>query len=73
LALVSPYLAQAKSVEELAALALPEGIFPQGIFKRSAAALLGLIAEGLSSHRHHRSEGGLWEEYEAWRKRDLHG
>ena len=59
-----PYLRKTKSVEEF---------LPRGDFSEALAVLLGPDAEGLSPSTITRLNANLWEEYEAWRKRDLTG
>jgi transposase-like protein len=44
-----------------------------GDFSEALAALLGPDAEGLSSSTITRLKATWWEDYEAWRKRDLRG
>jgi transposase-like protein len=70
--LVPPYLRKAKSVEELLPWLYLKGI-STGDFSEALAALLGPGAEGLSSSTITRLKAAWWEEYEAWRKRDLKG
>ncbi|WP_419602452.1 IS256 family transposase [Thiolapillus sp.] len=68
--IVPPYLRKAKSVEELLPWLYLKGI-STGDFGEALAALLGPDAEGLSSSTITRLKATWWEEYEAWRKRDL--
>ncbi|MDY6816973.1 MAG: IS256 family transposase [Pseudomonadota bacterium] len=70
--LVPPYLRKAKSLEELLPWLYLKGI-STGDFSEALAALLGPDAEGLSSSTISRLKTGWWDEYEAWRKRDLKG
>jgi len=70
--IVPPYLRKAKSVEELLPWLYLKGI-STGDFGEALAALLGPDAEGLSSSTIARLKATWWEEYEAWRKRDLKG
>jgi len=70
--IVPPYLRKAKSVEELLPWLYLKGI-STGDFGEALAALLGPDAEGLSSSTITRLKATWWEEYEAWRKRDLAG
>jgi putative transposase len=70
--LVPPYLRKAKSVEELLPWLYLKGI-STGDFSEALAALLGPDAEGLSSSTITRLKASWWQEYEAWRKRDLRG
>lgn len=70
--LVPPYLRKAKSVEELLPWLYLKGI-STGDFSEALAALLGPEAEGLSSSTITRLKAAWWDEYEAWRKRDLKG
>ncbi len=69
-ALVPPYLRKAKSVEELLPWLYLKGI-STGDFSEALAALLGPDAEGLSSSTITRLKAAWWDEYEAWRKREL--
>ncbi len=70
--IVPPYLRKAKSVEELLPWLYLKGV-STGDFGEALAALLGPDAEGLSSSTITRLKATWWEEYEAWRKRDLQG
>ena len=70
--LVPPYLRKTKSVEDLLPWLYLKGI-STGDFSEALAALLGPDAEGLSSSTITRLKANWWEEYEAWRKRDLTG
>jgi len=70
--LVPPYLRKSRSVEELLPWLYLKGI-STGDFSEALAALLGPDAEGLSSSTITRLKAAWWEEYEAWRKRDLKG
>ncbi len=70
--LVPPYLRKAKSVEELRPWLYLKGI-STGDVSEAQAALLGPDAEGLSASTITRLKATWWEEYEAWRKRDLSG
>jgi transposase-like protein len=70
--IVPPYLRKAKSVEELLPWLYLKGL-STGDFGEALAALLGPDAEGLSSSTITRLKATWWEEYEAWRKRDLKG
>ncbi len=70
--LVPPYLRKAKSVEELLPWLYLKGI-STGDFSEALAALLGPDAEGLSAFTITRLKATWWDEYEAWRKRDLSG
>ncbi len=70
--LVPPYLRKAKSVEELLPWLYLKGI-STGDFSEALAALLGPDAEGLSASTITRLKATWWDEYEAWRKRDLSG
>ena len=70
--LVPPYLRKAKSVEELLPWLYLKGI-STGDFSEALAALLGPDAEGLSASTITRLKATWWDEYEAWRKRDLTG
>ncbi len=70
--LVPPYLRKAKSVEELLPWLYLKGI-STGDFSAALAALLGPDAEGLSAATITRLKATWWDEYEAWRKRDLSG
>ena len=70
--IIPPYLRKAKSVEELLPWLYLKGI-STGDFGEALAALLGPDAEGLSSSTITRLKATWWEEYEAWRKRDLKG
>jgi len=70
--LIPPYLRKSKSVEELLPWLYLKGI-SSGDFSAALAALLGPNAEGLSASTISRLKTIWWEEYEAWRKRDLSG
>lgn len=70
--IIPPYLRKAKSVEERLPWLYLKGI-STGDFGEALAALLGPDAEGLSSSTITRLKATWWEEYEAWRKRDLKG
>ncbi len=70
--LVPPDLRKAKSVEELLPWLYLKGI-STGDFSEALAALLGPDAEGLSASTITRLTATWWDEYEAWRKRDLSG
>ena len=69
--LVPPYLRKAKSVEELLPWLYLKGI-STGDFSEARASLLGPNA-GLSASTITRLKATWWDEYEAWRKRDLSG
>jgi len=71
-ALVPPYLRKAKSVEELLPWLYLKGI-STGDFSEALAAIVGPDAEGLSSSTIARLKAAWWEEYKAWRTRDLKG
>ena len=71
-ALIPPYLRKSKSVEELLPWLYLKGI-STGDFSEALAALLGPDAEGLSASTITRLKATWWEEYQAWRKRDLTG
>ncbi len=64
------HLRKAKSVEELLRWLYLKGI-STGDFSEALAALLGPDAEGLSSSTITRLKAAWWDEYEAWRKREL--
>ena len=66
------HLRKAKSVEELLLWLYLKGI-TTGDFSEALAALRGPDSEGLPSSTITRLKAALWEEYEAWRKRDLRG
>ena len=70
--LIPPYLRKSKSVEELLPWLYLKGI-STGDFSEALAALVGPDAEGLSSSTITRLKADWWEDYEAWRKRDLTG
>jgi transposase-like protein len=70
--LVPPYLRKAKSVEELLSWLYLKGI-STGDFSEALALLVGPDADGLSSSTITRLKSTWWDEYEAWRKRDLSG
>jgi putative transposase len=70
--LIPPYLRKSKSVEELLPWLYLKGI-STGDFSEALAALLGPNAEGLSASTITRLKATWWDEYEAWRKRDLTG
>ncbi len=70
--LIPPYLRKSKSVEELLPWLYLKGI-STGDFSEALAALLGPEAEGLSASTITRLKATWWEEYNAWRKRDLTG
>ncbi len=67
-----PDLRKAKSVEALLPWLYLKGI-STGDFSEALAALLGPDAEGLSASTITRLKATWWDEYEAWRKRDLSG
>ncbi len=68
--ILPPYLRRAKSVEELLPWLYLKGI-STGDFSEALAALLGPDAPGLSASTIARLKAAWWEQYEAWRKRDL--
>ena len=70
--LVPPYLRKAKSVEELLPWLYLKGI-STGDFSEALASLVGPDADGLSASTITRLKATWWDEYEAWRKRDLTG
>lgn len=70
--LIPPYLRKSKSVGELLPWLYLKGI-STGDFSEALAALLGPEAEGLSASTITRLKATWWEEYNAWRKRDLTG
>ena len=70
--LVPPYLRKAKFVEELLPWLYLKGI-STGDFSEALASLVGPDADGLSSSTITRLKSTWWDEYEAWRKRDLSG
>jgi putative transposase len=70
--LIPPYLRKSKSVEELLPWLYLKGI-STGDFSEALAALLGPNGEGLSSSTITRLKATWWDDYEAWRKRDLTG
>ena len=70
--LVPPYLRKAKSVEELLPWLYLKGI-STGDFSEALASLMGPDADGLSASTITRLKATWWDEYEAWRKRDLSG
>ena len=70
--LVPPYLRKAKSVEELLPWLYLKGI-STGDFSEALASLVGPDADGLSASTITRLKSTWWDEYEAWRKRDLTG
>ena len=67
-----PYLREARSVEELLPWLYLKGT-STGDFSAALAAFLGPDAAGLSALTITRLKATWWEEYEAWRKRDLKG
>ena len=69
---VPPYLRKAKSVEELLPWLYLKGI-STGDFSEALASLVGPDADGLSASTITRLKSTWWDEYEAWRKRDLTG
>ncbi len=68
--ILPPYLRRAKSVEELLPWLYLKGI-STGDFGEALAALLGPDAPGLASSTIGRLKALWWDEYEAWRRRDL--
>jgi len=68
--LVPPYLRKTKSVEELLPWLYLKGI-STGDFSEALASLVGPDADGLSASTITRLKSTWWDEYEAWRKRDL--
>jgi transposase-like protein len=64
------YLRRTKSVEELLPWLYLKGI-STGDFGEALAALLGVDAPGLAASTIGRLKALWWDEYEAWRKRDL--
>ena len=70
--LVPPYLRKSKSVEELLPWLYLKGI-STGDFSEALASLVGPDADGLSASTITRLKATWWDEYEAWRKRNLSG
>ena len=70
--LVPPYLRKAKSVEELLPWLYLKGI-STGDFSEALASLVRPDAGGLSASTITLLKSTWWDEYEAWRKRDLTG
>ena len=70
--LIPPYLRKAKSVEDLLPWLYLKGI-STGDFSEALAAPPGPDTEGLSSSTITRLKAVWWDEYEAWRQRDLKG
>lgn len=68
--ILPPYLRRAKSVEELLPWLYLKGI-SSGDFGAALAALLGPDAPGLAASTIGRLKAVWWDEYEAWRRRDL--
>ena len=68
--LVPPYLRKSKSVEELLPWLYLKGISTED-FSEALASLVGTDADGLSASTITRLKATWWDEYEAWRKRDL--
>lgn len=68
--ILPPYLRRAKSVEELLPWLYLKGI-STGDFSEALAALLGPDAPGLAASTIGRLKAVWWDEYEAWRRRDL--
>ncbi|MBU3032455.1 IS256 family transposase [Paracoccus marinaquae] len=64
------YLRKTKSVEELLPWLYLKGV-STGDFQEALAALLGPQAQGLSAATISRLKADWWDDYEAWRKRDL--
>lgn len=64
------YLRNTKSVEELLPWLYLKGI-SSGDFSEALTALLGPQAQGLSAATISRLKADWWDDYEAWRKRDL--
>lgn len=64
------YLRKTKSVEELLPWLYLKGI-SSGDFSEALTALLGPQAQGLSAATISRLKADWWDDYEAWRKRDL--
>ena len=70
--LVPPYLRKAKSVKELLPWLYLKGT-STGDFSKALASLVGPDADELSSSTIARLKSSWWDEYEAWRRRDLSG
>jgi len=68
--ILPPYLRRSRSVEELLPWLYLKGI-STGDFSESLAALLGPDAPGLAASTIGRLKAVWWDEYEAWRRRDL--
>ena len=68
--ILPPYLRRSRSVEELLPWLYLKGI-STGDFPESLAALLGPDAPGLAASTIGRLKAVWWDEYEAWRRRDL--
>jgi transposase-like protein len=68
--ILPPYLRRAKSVEELLPWLYLKGI-STGDFSEALGALLGPDAPGLAASTIGRLKAVWWDEYEAWRRRDL--
>ncbi len=69
-AILPRYLRRSRSMEELLPWLYLKGI-SSGDFGEALAALLGPDAPGLASSTITRLKALWWDEYEAWRKRDL--
>ena len=70
LSILPPYLRRSRSVEELLPWLYLKGI-STGDFSEALAALLGPDAPGLAASTIARLKAAWWDEYEAWRRRDL--
>jgi transposase-like protein len=68
--ILPPYLRRSRSVEELLPWLYLKGI-STGDFSEALAALLGPDAPGLAASTIGRLKTVWWDEYEAWRRRDL--
>ncbi len=68
--ILPPYLRRSKSMEELLPWLYLKGI-SSGDFSEALVALLGPDAPGLAASTIGRLKAVWWDEYEAWRKRDL--
>ena len=68
--ILPPYLRRSRSIEELLPWLYLKGI-STGDFSESLAALLGPDAPGLAASTIGRLKAVWWDEYEAWRRRDL--
>ncbi len=68
--ILPPYLRRAKSVEDLLPWLYLKGV-STGDFGEALAALLGPDAPGLAASTIGRLKAVWWDEYEAWRRRDL--